>query len=142
LLLWSSKKSRIYKEKIAEDTNKNIAAKLKCENWEREIMCRRTIDKIEFENYPILFLLIFCDSIQDEGRITSSDNISQIDLSKLIDVFITTEEDEILTNVNLESNNAEKKKEEIERVAWCLKDERFRVSINGTSKKMDGNGGG
>ncbi len=142
LLLWSSKKSRIYKEKIAEDTNKNSAAKFKCENWEREIMCRRNIKKIKFEDYPILFLLIFCDSIQDEGRITSSDNASPLDLSKLVDVFITTEKNEILTNVNLESNNAEKKKDEIERVAWCLDDDRFRVSINGTLKKMDGNGGG
>jgi len=141
-LLWPTKKSRIYKEKMDNNSNKDIAIKSNCENWEREIMCRRVIDKIKFEDYPILFLLIFCDNIQDEGRITNSDNTSQLDLSKLIDVFITTEAEKILIGVKLESNNDEKKKEEIERVAWCLKNDRFRISINDTLKKMDGNGGG
>jgi len=141
-LLWPTKKSRIYKEKIDKNLNQDIAIKSKCESWEREIMCRRTIDKIRFEEHPILFLLIFCDSVQDEGRITSSENTSRTDLSKLLDIFVTTEGRKVLTNVELESENTEKKKEEIERVAWCLEDDRFSVSINGTLKKMNGNGGG
>ncbi|MBE3138700.1 MAG: hypothetical protein IMZ63_02660 [Actinobacteria bacterium] len=142
LLLWPSKKSRIYREKIANETNSKVADIWSCENWEREIMLRRTMGKIKFEEHPILFLLIFCDSIQDEGRITSSDNTSQPDLSKLVDVFVTIEAGKSQIDVKLKSNKAEKKKEEIERVAWCLDDDRFRVSINDTLKKMDGNGGG
>lgn len=141
-LLWSTKKSRIYKEKMDKNLDKDIAIKSKCESWERKIMFRRTMDKIKFEKYPIRFLLIFCDSIQDEGRVTSFENNSQQDLSKLKDIFITKAGGEILTNVKLESRYAEKKKDEIERVAWCLNDNRFSVSINDTLKKMDGNGGG
>jgi len=136
-LLWKTKKIRIQTEKIAE-----ASKKIRCENWEREIMRKRTLTKINFEDNPILFLLVFCDSIQDEGRITSSENTSQQYLSELIDVTITTEGEKILTNVILKSESTEKKLKEIERVAWCLKDDRFSVFINDTLKRMDGNGGG
>lgn len=133
-LLWQDKKSRIFKDR--ENGNS------KCESWESEFMQIRAMDKIKFEDYPILFLLIFCDSIQDEGRFTSSGNTNNQDLSKLTSIAITKDKHKIMTSVALESLDADKKLEELERVSWCLKDDRFRVSINGTVKVMNGNGGG
>jgi len=142
LLLWSSKKSRIYEEKISDKTTKEIIDKSNCESWEREIMKERTIDKIEFKSYPILFLLTFCDNIQDEGRFTSLDQQFHRDRSSLIDITINKKGGRISINVKLKSDEIEEKEGEIERVAWCLKDNRFRIIINNRLKKMDGSGGG
>jgi len=139
---WLSKKSRIYEEKIYEKKTKKINYELRCESWERRIMKERIINKIEFENYPIRFLLIFCDNVQDEGRVTSTDKRFYRDYSSLIDVMINKKERKTIINVKLKSDELEKKDDELERVAWCLKDDRFRISINSTLRKMDGNGGG
>ncbi len=43
----------------------------KCETWEKDLMEEEIIKHIDFEKWPIIFLLILCDSIQDEGRVTS-----------------------------------------------------------------------
>ncbi len=141
-LLWPTKKSRIYKEKMENNSNKDIAIKSNCESWEREIMRRRIMDKIKFEEHPILFLLIFCDSIQDEGRVTSSDKQVSSDRSTLENIDIENKDDTTKIMINLKSDDQDKKEEEIERLAWCLEDDRFRISINnGTLKIMNGKGG-
>ena len=136
-LLWSAKKSRIYKEKIADGT---FLKKQSCESWERDIMVERIIDKIKFSKQPILFLLIFCDSIQDEGRVTSSAEGIHKDRSFLVDIIV--EDQDRSTKVKIESNQAEKKEDEIERIAWCLQDDKFGVCINEKSIIMNGSGGG
>ena len=120
---------------------KKNSEKTKCESWEREIMKERIIDKIEFKKCPILFLLIFCDSIQDEGRFTSINQQFHIDRSSLIDITVNKKSKRINIDVRLKSDKPEKNAE-IERVAWCLKDNRFIIFINDNMKKMDGSGGG
>ena len=43
----------------------------KCEIWEQELMEKSIFNKIEFKDNPLIFLLIYCDTLQEEGRITS-----------------------------------------------------------------------
>ena len=106
-------------------------------------MKQRVINKITFNDYPILFLLTFCDIVQDEGRVTSyGNNNNEEDRSSLTDIIINCEEDQPTINVRLRSDEAREKEREIERLAWCLNDARFRISINDITKKMNGSGGG
>lgn len=44
----------------------------RCEIWEQELMEKSIFKKISFNKHPLIFLLILCDTIQEEGRITSS----------------------------------------------------------------------
>ena len=141
--LWAQKKSRIYKEKISERTYSNNLEKYKCEDWEKVVMDRKSIEKIEFNVYPIIFLLIFCDNVQDEGRVTSTDEKTLKDRSSLEDIDIEKKNSKITTiRVKLNSLEQEEKEDEIERMAWCLNDERFEISINTNVRKINGRGGG
>ena len=118
------------------DSNSN------CEDWESQIMHKKILNKIEFENNPILFLLMFCDSIQDEGRVTSSDKRISSDRSALENIGIENKDGMTKILINLSSHEKDKKEEEIERLAWCLQDKRFTISINDdTPKIMNGKGG-
>ena len=150
-LLWPAKKSRIFEEKISDKTTEAVIDIARCESWEREIMKERIIRKIKFKDNPILFLLTFCDNIQDEGRITSSDKEMKVtssykqvsrDRSTLENIDIEKKDDKIRIMINLKSDDQENKEEEIERLAWCLEDDRFTISINKDSlKEMNGSGG-
>ena len=65
---------KLWKNKIVEVHKQNVfhnRANKKCEIWEQEFMKEKIFKKIEFNNWPILFLLIFCDSVQEDGRFTS-----------------------------------------------------------------------
>ncbi len=58
----------------------------KCELWEQELMEKSIFKKIKFKSNPLIFLLIFCDSVQEDGRITSmsiGDN-TQSNINKFI----------------------------------------------------------
>ena len=66
--LYPSKAVAIYRRNIPE--NDSV---VKCECWEKELMDKSVFKNITFKDNPILFLLIFCDTIQEEGRITSMD---------------------------------------------------------------------
>lgn len=140
--LWPSKRNKIYRSKMIEKDNKSNLENYKCECWEKELMDKKLFAKINFNEHPILFLLIFCDNIQDEGRVTSSDEQISGDLSTLTDIEIDKNSKVNFINVKLKSHNQEKKEDEIERVAWCLEDVRFKISIGDKPIKMDGRGGG
>lgn len=139
--LWSPKRNRIYKEKILDGRPRNNIENYRCEEWEKAVMDRRLFEKIKFEESPILFLLIYCDNVQDWGRITSSDKKISNDLSSLKAINIEEKDGKISICVNLQSSGEEEKEDEIERMAWCLKDDRFKVYINEKLKIMNGNGG-
>ena len=127
-VLWASKQSKIFKEVLSEKSPVG-EIKDKCESWERNLMEKELIKKIKFEDDPILFLLIFCDSVQDDGRVTSSDVVSK-DRSSLNDINIETNKNKTLITVKLQADESRPKEEEIERVKWCLLDDRFRIFIN------------
>ena len=135
--LWSAKSAKIYNEKIYEEKEKLATgasidkSKLKCESWEWNFMKEEFMKRIKFEDYPILFLLIFCDNVQDDGRVTSSDDMVSKDLSSIEDINIETKKKKQLITVNLRADSASQKEEEIERLSWFLFDDRFSISING-----------
>lgn len=150
-LLRLSKKIEILKDKKIEILKDKISEGIvniddsRCESWERDIMKKRIISKIGIKDNPILFLLTFCDNIQDEGRVTSSDKQASSDRSTLENIDIEKKDDTTEIMINLKSDDQakkEKKENEIERLAWCLEDDRFRISINNdTPKTMNGKGG-
>ena len=139
---WSSKKSRIFNEKLSYNSHSEGLVDCKCESWEKSVMDQRLLKKIRFEEYPILFLLIFCDTVQDEGRIASSDEVVK-DLSSLEDIYVKSAngKNSVLVNLTSSAIKAIEKEQEIQRMAWCLKDERFKVRINEKLKVMNGSGG-
>lgn len=65
--LWKNKEVEVHKQSVSHEGRKR-----KCEIWEQEFMEKAIVKKIKFDKYPILFLLIFCDSVQEEGRVTSA----------------------------------------------------------------------
>jgi len=65
---------KLPKSKYLEVHKRNISNRgnvKRCEIWEEELMDKAIIKKIKFDKNPLLFLLIYCDSVQEEGRITS-----------------------------------------------------------------------
>ncbi len=139
--VWPTKRSRINREKISINPSERNVERYKCEQWEKDLMDQRVMNKITFEENPILFLLIYCDHIQDEGRVTSSsEDISQ-DRSSLKDVIIEEKDGKSVICANLESKEQSVKEAEIERVAWCLKDDRFIIRIGEKTIIMNGKGG-
>lgn len=44
----------------------------KCTMWEQDVMGEKILGQISFEDWPLLFLLILSDTVQDEGRITNA----------------------------------------------------------------------
>jgi len=142
-ILWPTKRIKILEERISFNNPDLNGSDATCEVWEREIMSRRILSEIKFKDNPILFLLIFCDTIQDEGRVSSTDSLIPNDRSVLDNVSIINNGN-IQIKISLKSAEkyAKDKESEIERVAWMLKDPRFSISINqGQSMKMNGSGG-
>ena len=134
--LWSIKKSKIIREQLSkEDPPKDLEDK--CEDWERHLMEKELMKNLRFEDYPILFLLIFCDSVQDEGRVTHSDEMISNDRSSLNDIKIETINGKTYINVMIQASKPRPKEEEIYRLRWCLFDEILRISINGRLIKLD-----
>ena len=138
---WQDKKSRIYKQKISDGVPPEKIEDYRCESWERALMEKRIMEEISFEEYPIVFLLILCDTVQDEGRVTSSSEDISKDRSTLDDIIIKKEGSKICISIKLlseDKQDKEEKEDEVERVSWCLKDERFKIYVNDECKKMSG----
>ena len=62
-----NKKVAVHRLNITNNNRRRL-----CEIWEQDLMENPIFDKIKFDEYPLIFLLIFCDTIQEEGRITST----------------------------------------------------------------------
>lgn len=138
---WQDKKSRIYKQKISDGVPREKIEDYRCESWERALMEKRIMEEISFEEYPIVFLLILCDTVQDEGRVTSSSEDISKDRSTHDDIIIKKEGSKICISIKLlseDKQDKEEKEDEVERVSWCLKDERFKIYVNDECKKMSG----
>lgn len=142
-ILWPSKKIKILEESLSYQ-HQNPDLNATCEGWEREIMEKRILAEIKFKDNPILFLLTFCDTIQDEGRVSSTDSLIPNDRSVLenINIINNNGNNQIKINLKSEDKYAKDKESEIERLAWMLKDSRFSISINQNHcLKMNGGGG-
>lgn len=85
--LFDNKKIAVHKQDVLAG---NPSKKSLCESWERELMTESVLEKITFNSNPLIFLLIFCDTIQEEGRVTShslfesgNDRMSKFEIDKV-----------------------------------------------------------
>lgn len=105
---WGNKESKIHKRNYLTNHGGN------CEKWEEEFMLKSIMKKIEFDKCPILFLLIICDSVQDEGRINNYDSIlSSYGNEKKIDLNSNSIKKWVNSNKKLEEYEDSKKIQQV-----------------------------
>ncbi len=86
---------------------------------------RWMVRNVEFERYPLTFLLIFLDNVQEWGRVGRRYEESKAQLDS-----ISVDANEILVSISVEKDkDFSKKRAEIERVKKFLKDPRFQISL-------------
>ena len=118
--------------KVGKTKERKITEGYKCEQWEREFMREMILKPIKFDDLPIIYLLIFCDCIQDEGRVTGlGQDVQKKPLSSLEDIIVEKPK----VTIKLRSDSVDDKKEELERVKWVLEEfmrpgGRFQVYIS------------
>lgn len=86
---------------------------------------KKFLKNLKFDEDPISFLLIFCDTIQEWGRVGRD---YEKTAARLDDIGV--EEDLVWANISVgDEESFNKKKEEIDRVKKFLKDERFKINL-------------
>jgi hypothetical protein len=109
--LYNTKKVAIHKQDVYSG---NTSTDSKCEFWERNLMGVSIFKKIRFNEYPLIFLLIFCDTIQEEGRVSTFSFIDNNSLDNN-DFEIEKADFEIeITNFEMLFNNWAKSGEKLE----------------------------
>jgi len=106
------------------ECGKKCKNKNKCDPWDKELALCNILDCIDFDREPLLYLLILCDTVQDEGRVAQE--------SSGINTYIQDVEIESDGNVNITINTLSKsshriKRSEINRIAEFLDDGKFRI---------------
>jgi len=93
--------------------------------WNRNFAEETFLKNQEFKKYPLAFLLIFCDTVQEWGRVGKNYRESK---PRLEDVTLGS--NEILLTLSVGDDNPyERKTHEIHRVAKFLKDQRFAIEL-------------
>lgn len=86
---------------------------------------KKVLENLRFGDDPISFLLIFCDTIQEWGRVGRDYEKTE---AKLDDVSFS--DNTLLVNISVRDEDAfNKKKSEIDRVKKFLMDERFSIKL-------------
>lgn len=104
--------------------------------WSLNFAKKQFLENLELQKFPLGFLLIFCDTIQEWGRVGKNYEESR---PQLEDVILGT--NEIRVTLSVENDNSyDTKMDEIARVAKFLKDKRFvivlRSRASGKSTKI------
>lgn len=87
---------------------------------------KKHLKNLEFDDDPLSFLLIFCDTIQEWGRVGRD---YEETAARLDDVGVS--DDLVWANISVSDEKAfNQKKDEINRVKKFLKDERFKVTLS------------
>jgi len=87
---------------------------------------KKALEKLEFKNDPLSFLLIFCDTIQEWGRVGREYEETG---ARLDDVGFL--DDLFWVNISVRDEKAfNEKKDEIDRVKKFLLDERFKIKLS------------
>lgn len=87
---------------------------------------KKFLEKLEFKNDPLSFLLIFCDTIQEWGRVGR--DYEKIE-ARLEDIDFT--ENTICVNISVRNEEGfNEKKDEIDRVKNFLLDTRFKIKLS------------
>jgi len=81
---------------------------------------------LKFDDDPLSFLLIFCDTIQEWGRVGRD---YEETAARLDDIGVS--DDHVWANISVRDEEAfNKKKDEIDRVKKFLLDERFKITLS------------
>ena len=107
-----------------------------CKDWGKAMMKCRILKKIDFTTYPLLYLLILCDSCQDEGRVTNLKGIKSSirDIKVGADGGVTIEIEAIDENPRA-GDSYESKSAEFECLREFLKDGNFKVILRSKGKE-------
>ena len=91
-----------------------------------EFSQKKALEKLEFKDDPLSFLLIFCDTIQEWGRVGRDYEETE---ARLDDVGFS--DNLVWVNISVRDEKAfNEKKDEIDRVKKFLLDERFKITLN------------
>jgi len=91
-----------------------------------EFSQKKALEKLEFKDDPLSFLLIFCDTIQEWGRVGRDYEETG---ARLDDIGYT--DDSVWVNISVRNEGAFNfKKDEIDRVKKFLYDERFKINLH------------
>lgn len=96
------------------------------EEWNCNFAKKVFLQNLEFKKYPLGFLLIFCDTVQEWGRVGKNYKVA---LSRLEN--ITVNSTGVFINISVQEDSYYKEKQaEIERVKKFLNDDRFKIKLD------------
>ena len=97
-----------------------------CKPYEKEIKAFEILKSINFKDFPLLYLLIICDSCQDEGR--CNENTQAV--RTIIDDLEINENGEVtITLIAKDDTSYNLKSSEFKRVEQFLNDGKFTVNL-------------
>lgn len=104
----------------------NCKKKNSCEVWDKDIKNCEILDTINFDKEPLIYLLILCDSAQDEGRVQQESSgiktiIEDIQVGKDGRILITLVTDDTISH--------RIKQSEFSRVEQFLDDGKFEIIL-------------
>lgn len=99
-------------------------------DWENQFAAEKIVASLEFSTWPLAFLLIYCDTAQEWGRLTrESNDEGYMESLPLLEGFKTKTKG-IRVEMSVQSSGAyTKKRDEAGRVKMFLKDKRFELCV-------------
>lgn len=95
--------------------------------WNRNFAVKKFLKNLEFKDHPLVFLLIFCDIIQEWGRVGRDYKESE---PRLENIIYSVNPSEIKVSFSVRDDSSyRKKEEEIQRVKKFLKDPIFEIEL-------------
>lgn len=94
--------------------------------WNRDFADKKFIPNLKFNKFPLGFLLIFCDTVQEWGRVGKNYELAR---PRLENIRINSHE--ILGYISVEEDKYyDIKQDEIQRVKKFLNDDRFKIKLD------------
>jgi len=110
----------IWKAFSGEEENDDV-------KWNHNFTEKKFLKILEFKNHPLIFLLIFCDTIQEWGRVG---RLYKESAPRLEGIFISNNPSEIKMSLSVKDDLSYIKKEkELLQVKKFLKDSRFEIEL-------------
>jgi len=120
------------RQKKCDDCSRNSD----CEDWAKAMMKCKLLPKIGFAEYPRLYLLILCDSCQDEGRVMNPEGIKtsikdvNVSANGEVTMEIEAEDEDAKEPISYDSKSAE-----FECLREFLKDGNFKIILKAKGKE-------
>ncbi len=106
------------------ECGKKCKNKNRCESWDKGLALCNILDTIDFDREPIIYLLILCDTVQDEGRVAQEENAIN---TYIQDVEIESDGNVRITINTMNRNSHRIKNLEINRIEEILDDGKFKI---------------